>query len=39
MELGKLEEVDIRKIWAHEQYDFWNWMSKCPFSSDVNRTT
>ena len=19
--------------------DFWNWMSKCPFSSDVNRTT
>lgn len=28
MELGKLEEVDIRKIWAHEQYDFSNWLAE-----------
>ena len=28
MKLGKLQEVDIRKIWAHEQYDFSEWLSK-----------
>lgn len=28
MELGKLEEIDIRKVWAHEQYDFSDWLSK-----------
>lgn len=28
MELGKLKEVDIRKVWQHEQYDFSNWLSK-----------
>ena len=22
MKLGKLHEVDIRKVWPHEQYDF-----------------
>ena len=22
MKLGKLKEIDIRKVWAHEQYDF-----------------
>ena len=22
MKLGKMQEVDIRKVWAHEQYDF-----------------
>ena len=22
MKLGKLHEVDIRKVWLHEQYDF-----------------
>ena len=27
MRLGKLQEVDIRKIWAHEQYDFSKWLS------------
>ena len=26
--LGKLEEVNIRDIWKHEQYDFSNWLSK-----------
>lgn len=25
--LGKLKEVDIRKVWAHEQYDFSKWLS------------
>ena len=28
MELGKLKEVDIRKVWQHEQYDFSNWLAK-----------
>ena len=28
MKLGKLEEVDIREIWKHEQYDFSEWLSK-----------
>lgn len=26
-ELGKLEEVDIRDIWKHEQYDFSEWLA------------
>ena len=28
MKLGKLQEVDIRKLWSHEQYDFSEWLSK-----------
>ncbi|MDY3902413.1 DUF4268 domain-containing protein [Peptoniphilus sp.] len=28
MRLGKLEEVDIRELWKHEQYDFSEWLSK-----------
>ena len=28
MKLGKLQEVDIRKLWGHEQYDFSDWLSK-----------
>ena len=28
MKLGKLQEVDIRKLWGHEQYDFSEWLSK-----------
>lgn len=28
IKLGKLEEVDIRDLWAHEQYDFSKWLSK-----------
>ena len=28
MELGKLKEIDIRKVWAHEQYDFSDWLAK-----------
>ena len=27
MKLGKLQEVDIRKVWPHEQYDFSKWLS------------
>ena len=27
IKLGKLQEVDIRKIWAHEQYDFSKWLA------------
>ncbi|MDM0466810.1 DUF4268 domain-containing protein [Clostridium perfringens] len=28
MKLGRLEEVDIRNLWSHEQYDFSNWLAK-----------
>lgn len=28
MKLGKLQEVDIRKLWNHEQYDFSEWLAK-----------
>lgn len=27
-ELGRLEEVNVRKLWSHEQYDFSNWLAK-----------
>ena len=27
MKLGKLKEIDIRDVWAHEQYDFSKWLS------------
>ncbi len=27
MKLGKLKEIDIRKVWMHEQYDFSKWLS------------
>ncbi len=27
MKLGKLQEVDIRSVWAHEQYDFSKWLA------------
>jgi hypothetical protein len=27
MKLGKFKEVDIRDVWAHEQYDFSNWLA------------
>jgi len=33
MRLGKLQEVDIRKIWAHEQYDFSKWLAE---ESNIN---
>lgn len=26
--LGRLEEVDIRELWNHEQYDFSEWMAE-----------
>ena len=28
MQIGMLEEVDIRELWKHEQYDFSNWLSE-----------
>ncbi len=27
MKLGKLKEIDIRKVWKHEQYDFSKWLA------------
>ena len=27
MKLGKLQEIDIREVWTHEQYDFSKWLS------------
>ena len=26
--IGKLQEVDVRELWKHEQFDFSNWLSK-----------
>lgn len=26
-ELGRLEEVNVRELWSHEQYDFSNWLA------------
>ena len=28
MKFGSLQEVDVRKLWKHEQYDFSEWLSK-----------
>lgn len=28
MKFGKLEEVNVRDLWKHEQYDFSEWLSK-----------
>lgn len=28
IKLGKLSEVEVRDLWAHEQYDFSEWMSQ-----------
>ena len=28
MQLGCLEEVNVRDLWKHEQYDFSNWLAK-----------
>lgn len=28
MNIGKLQEIDIRNLWKHEQYDFSEWLSK-----------
>ena len=26
--IGKLKEIDVRKLWLHEQYDFSSWLAK-----------
>lgn len=36
MTIGKLIEVDIRELWAHEQYDFSNWLSKSENIEELN---
>ncbi len=28
MQIGRLQEVDVRELWKHEQYDFSKWLSK-----------
>lgn len=28
MKLGQLKEIDIRKVWAHEQYNFSSWLAE-----------
>lgn len=28
LELGKLEEVTIRGLWKHEQFEFSEWLSR-----------
>ena len=28
MKLGRLKEIDIRKVFPHEQYDFSAWLAK-----------
>lgn len=28
VKMGKFVEVDIRKLWGHEQYDFSNWLAE-----------
>ena len=27
MKLGKLKEINIRDVWAHEQHDFSKWLA------------
>ena len=36
MKLGKLQEVDIRELWSHEQYDFSEWLSKPENLEELN---
>ena len=28
LKLGKMTEVDLRTVWAHEQYDFSSWLAE-----------
>ena len=28
MHIGMLEEIDIRELWKHEQYNFSNWLAE-----------
>ncbi|MGI6525122.1 MAG: DUF4268 domain-containing protein [Bdellovibrionota bacterium] len=36
--LGRLEEVNIRELWSHEQYDFSNWLARDENIEVLNET-
>ena len=38
MKLGKIKELDIRKVWAHEQYDFSKWLAAEENISELGNT-
>ena len=38
MKLGKIKEIDIRKVWAHEQYDFSKWLAAEENISELGNT-
>jgi hypothetical protein len=38
MKLGKLQEVDVRKVWQHEQYDFSNWLANADNIQELSDT-
>ena len=38
MRLGKIKEIDIRKVWAHEQYDFSKWLAAEENISELGNT-
>lgn len=38
IKLGKIKEVDIRKVWAHEQYDFSKWLASEENISELGDT-
>lgn len=38
MDLGKLVEVDVRKVWKHEQYDFSSWLAEEENISELGKT-
>ena len=35
---GKIKELDIRKVWAHEQYDFSKWLAAEENISELGNT-
>lgn len=38
MELAKLKEIDVRTVWAHEQYDFSAWLAKDENIEELGKT-
>ena len=37
MNIGKLEEVEVRELWKHEQYNFSDWLSKKENIENLNK--